>query len=243
VKSWRIAFVRYELIIPNEIFHPIKKGLLRWASRARHGCSARLARVAKKYNFDFDTPIKNISPEARDVLFYGSHGEKLEIEYTHDKTGRVQIYKHRFEVFSNVRSLVRRHFFSSSAGLGRISLWQRIRGECAKRPSAVKKVSSIRLENAETGHADRIFHDVSKSLHYTSQAILETLTLNSREEEIAPSSIERIRQRFRLLLNVGFRVISRSIALHGRSPAVKDSVSGLATQIWNTARWCALHFR
>ena len=27
----------------------------------------------------------------------GSHGEKLEIEYTYDKTGRVQVYKHRYE--------------------------------------------------------------------------------------------------------------------------------------------------
>jgi len=48
---------------------------------------SQIGRSGKEYNFDFDTPIKNIFPEARDVLFYGSHGEKLEIEYTHDKTG------------------------------------------------------------------------------------------------------------------------------------------------------------
>ena len=85
-----------KLILPDENLSINQEGLAPMGKPRSTWMFNQIQAVAKKYGFDFDTPIKKISQETRDVLFHGSHGEKLEIEYTHN-TGRVQIYKHRFE--------------------------------------------------------------------------------------------------------------------------------------------------
>ena len=37
--------------------------------------------LAKKYRFSLQTPVRQLSPEVRDVIFYGTRGEKLELHY------------------------------------------------------------------------------------------------------------------------------------------------------------------
>jgi len=85
-----------KLILPDENLSINQEGLAPMGKPRSTWMFSQIHAVAKKYGFDFDTPISKISKEARDVLFYGSHGEKLEIEYKHS-TGRIHIYKHRFE--------------------------------------------------------------------------------------------------------------------------------------------------
>ena len=163
--------------------------------------------VAKKYNFDFDTPIKNISTEARDVLFYGSHGEKLEIEYTHDKTGRVQIYKHRFE---GLLKMLDRWYEDTSSN--QVRDW--VESFMATNPCEVckggrlrKESLSIRLEDSKTGKQTNIHDVVSLSISQAKQ-FFDNLALNSRDEEIAHQVLKEIRQRLEFLLNVGLSYLT-----------------------------------
>ena len=37
--------------------------------------------LAKKYRFKLDVPWKNLKPEVRDLILYGTKGEKLELHY------------------------------------------------------------------------------------------------------------------------------------------------------------------
>ena len=163
--------------------------------------------VAKKFEFDFDTPLKKISTDARDVLFYGSHGEKLEIEYTHDKTGRVQIYKHRFE---GLLKMIDRWYEDTSSN--QVREW--VESFMATNPCELckggrlrKESLSIRLENAKTGMQTNIRDVVNLSITQAKQ-FFENLTLTSRDEEIARQVVKEIRQRLDFLLNVGLSYLT-----------------------------------
>ncbi|HVN47625.1 MAG TPA: excinuclease ABC subunit UvrA, partial [Bacteroidota bacterium] len=85
-----------ELILPDKNKSINEEGIAPLGKPRDTWMFSQIRGVAKKYSFDFDTPIKKISKEGIDVLLHGSHGEKIEIEYAHH-SGRVTIYKHRFE--------------------------------------------------------------------------------------------------------------------------------------------------
>ena len=196
-----------KLIIPNEDLSINQEGLAPMGKPRQTWMFSQISAVAKKYDFDFDTPIKNISTEALDVLFYGSHGEKLEIEYTHDKTGRVQIYKHRFE---GLLKMLDRWYEETSSN--QVRDW--VESFMATNPCEVckggrlrKESLSICLENVKTGKQTNIHDVVSLSISQAKQ-FFENLTLSSRDEEIAHQVLKEIRQRLDFLLNVGLSYLT-----------------------------------
>ena len=217
------------LIIPNEDLSINQEGLAPLGKPRQTWMFSQIGAVVKKYNFDFDTPIKNISPEARDVLFYGSHGEKLEIEYMHDKTGRVQIYKHRFE---GLLKMLDRWYEDTSSQ--QVRDW--VESFMATNPCDLckggrlrKESLSIRLENAETGMQTNI-HDVVNLSMTQAKQFFENLVLSSREEEIARQVLKEIRQRLDFLLNVGLSYLTLNRAARTLSGGEGQRIR-LATQI------------
>ena len=218
-----------KLIIPNEDLSINQEGLAPMGKPRQTWMFSQISAVAKKYSFDFDTPIKNISEEARDVLFYGSHGEKLEIEYMHDKTGRVQVYKHRFE---GLLKMLDRWYEDTSSNQVRDwveSFMATNPCEGCKGGRLRKESLSIRLEDAKTGKQTNIHDVVSLSIAQAKQ-LFETLTLNSREEEIARQVLKEIRQRLEFLLNVGLSYLTLNRVARTLSGGEGQRIR-LATQI------------
>jgi excinuclease ABC subunit A len=66
------------LIIPDENLTINQQGIAPIGKPRSTWMFNQIRAVAKKYGFDFDTTIKKISAEGKDVLLNGSHGEKLE---------------------------------------------------------------------------------------------------------------------------------------------------------------------
>ena len=195
------------LIIPNENLSINQEGLAPMGKPRQTWMFSQISAVAKKYGFDFDTPIKKISTAARDVLFFGSHGEKLEIEYTHGETGRVQIYRHRFE---GILKMMDRWYEDTSSNQVRDwveSFMATNPCELCKGGRLRKESLSIRLENSKTGKQTNIHDVVSLSIAKNKQ-FFENLTLTSREEEIAHQILKEIQQRLDFLLNVGLSYLT-----------------------------------
>ena len=218
-----------KLIIPNEDLSINQEGLAPMGKPRQTWMFSQISAVAKKYGFDYDTPIRDISKEARDVLFYGSHGEKLEIEYTHDKTGRVQIYTHRFE---GLLKMMDRWYADTSSHQVRewVESFMAINPcEVCKGGRLRKESLSIRLEDAKTGKRTNI-HDVVNLSITQARHFFDNLALNSREEEIARQVLKEIRQRLDFLLNVGLSYLTLDRAARTLSGGEGQRIR-LATQI------------
>jgi len=71
---WRITVTQLKTDYPNEDLSINQEGIVPMGKPRQTWMYSQIGAVAKKYGFDFDTPIKKISAEARDVLFYGSRG-------------------------------------------------------------------------------------------------------------------------------------------------------------------------
>jgi excinuclease ABC subunit A len=195
-----------KLILPDENLSINQEGLAPMGKPRSTWMFNQIQAVAKKYGFNFDTPMKKISQEARDVLFHGSHGEKLEIEYTHN-TGRVQIYKHRFE---GLLKMLERWYEDSSSSQVRDwveSFMTTSPCEACHGGRLRKESLAIRLEDATTGKQTNIHDAVQLSITQAKQ-LFEDVTLTPRQTEIAHQILKEIRQRLDFLLNVGLNYLT-----------------------------------
>ena len=61
--------------------------------------------LAKRYGFDVKTPFCDLKPEIKDIVFYGTKGEKISVEY--EVSGGTRVYQWEFEGIIN--SLQRRY--------------------------------------------------------------------------------------------------------------------------------------
>jgi len=195
-----------KLILPDENLSINQEGLAPMGKPRSTWMFSQIQAVAKKYGFDFDTPMKKISQEVRDVLFHGSHGEKLEIEYTHN-TGRVQIYKHRFE---GLLKMLERWYEDSSSN--QVRDW--VESFMTTSPCDTchggrlrKESLAIRLEDAKTGKQTNIHDVVQLSITHAKQ-LFENISLTPRQTDIAHQIVKEIRQRLDFLLNVGLNYLT-----------------------------------
>ncbi len=194
------------LILPDESLSINQEGLAPMGKPRPTWMFSQIRAVAKKYGFDFDTPIGRIPKEAREVLLHGSKGEKLEIEYAHD-SGRVQIYRHRFE---GLMKMLQRWYDETSSN--QVREW--VESFMTSRPCDVcnggrlkKESLAIRLEDVKTG-AQWNIHDVVRMPIDRTTAMIAELTLAPRQAEIARQVLKEIGQRLDFLKNVGLTYLS-----------------------------------
>ena len=161
---------------------------------------SQLRAFGKKYGFDFDTPIKEMSKKVRQTLLYGSE-EKLEIEYRF-ASGRTSTYKHRF---NGLLAILKQYYIDTSSN--HIREW--VEGYMHASPcplckgGRLKQASlAINLQDVETSKLHNIHDVVSFSLGEAA-SFFDNLKLTQRQMLIAGQIIKEIRQRLEFLLNVG----------------------------------------
>ena len=158
--------------------------------------------LAEKYEFDVDTPWRDLPEKARKIILHGSGREKIEFRYVNAR-GRTRVRKHAFEgVLDNMQ---RRYAETDSMA---------VREELAKYLSdkACPTCGGARLNQAarHVRVADRTLPEINAASIAGAYEIAESLDIPGHRAEIAEPILKEIKARVKFLLDVGLNYLTLS---------------------------------
>lgn len=179
--------------------------------------------LRKVYNFNFNTPFKELSQDVQDVLLYGTKGKKVKFVFqSKDKKSRYE-YEGNFE--GVITGMQRRYRESTSPGSrAKTEQWMSNHpckdcgGERLKPESLAVKLGSENITS------------VTRMSIHEAYDFFENLKLTEREMEIAHQILKEIKERLGFLLSVGLNYLSLDRTANTLSGGESQRIH-LATQI------------
>lgn len=154
-----------------------------------------LEAVGKHYGFSLDTPWKDLTASARDIVLHGSSGEEIEFSYVNDRGKQVK----RHHSFEGVMPNIERRYHDTDSN--------HVRDELAKymaiRPCTSCGGSRLRLEARNVFINERALPEMTRMPIGEAQQLFGTMQLPGRKGEIAIKILHEISTRLEFLVNVG----------------------------------------
>jgi excinuclease ABC subunit A len=219
-----------------------------------------LGNVAKEYGFDLDTPWKDLSAEAQQVLLYGAGDQEIEVDWSGDRgEGRFHM---QFEGI--IPAMARRLHQTRSEDMRKYYLGFHSQGRCRTcngarlRPEAAAvRVGSVSLvdltggtvaaahaalgelglEGARATIAEELVKEISNRLRFLMDVGLEYLTLDRTGPTLSGGESQRIRLASQVgseLTGVTYVLDEPSIGLHQRDNRRLLATLGRLRDIGNT---------
>ena len=234
-----------ELIVPNPSLS-ISKGAISAPGFNSIGTGGSMSSelfkaLAKKYKFSLDMPFSELSDEVKDIIFYGTKGEKVRIEYMNARG--ISYYDYSFDgVIGNLR---RRYNETSDAMKGEYEQYmteikcpacggKRLKPEILAVTVGGKSISDVtdlsvaqakkffeelKLTGKEAMIADRILKEINARLGFLVDVGLDYLTLSRSAGTLSGGESQRIRLATQIgsgLVGVVYILDEPSIGLHQR---------------------------
>lgn len=177
--------------------------------------------LAKHYGFDINTPFCKLPDKIKNIIFYGSGKEKINMEYTRSYGSGT--YNTPFE---GVITYLERRYNSSSSDYAKYDI-ERYMNEVK-----CKKCGGARLNDevlAVTVNGKNIYEFTCMSIG-EEMDFMNRLELSEREEMIAGQVIREIKARLQFLLDVGLDYLTLSRGSGSLSGGEAQRIR-LATQI------------
>ena len=187
-----------DLIVPDSTKTLREGAIYPWAVTGNPYYTDVLLSVAKEFNIDFDTPFEQLSPEAQNIILYGSGDKKVLMEHNEFGSTRRKIYK---TIFKGVIPYLKNKYENTNSDL--------IRGEVEKYMTQIP---------CEVCHGARL-NEFALSVKIDGKNIYEFTSMSVKEEydficglflklddyklSIAKQLLEEIRERLRFLVDVG----------------------------------------
>ena len=177
--------------------------------------------VARKYGFSLDTPFKDLSDEAKDIILYGTKGEDIEMEWNSKRFSSV--YRAPFE--GVVNNLQRRYRETQSEGVkADIERYMRFS------PCEVCGGKRLKKEVLAVTVGGKNIAEISDLPVKELLPFFENLELSEKESKIAAPILKEVKARLGFLNNVGLDYLTLSRAAMTLSGGESQRIR-LATQI------------
>ena len=177
--------------------------------------------VARKYGFSLDTPFKDLSDEAKDIILYGTKGEDIEMEWNSKRFSSV--YRAPFE--GVVNNLQRRYRETQSEGVK-----ADIERYMSFSPCEVCGGKRLKKEVLAVTVGGKNIAEISDMPVKELLPFFENLELSEKESKIAAPILKEVKARLGFLNNVGLDYLTLSRAAMTLSGGESQRIR-LATQI------------
>ena len=234
-----------ELIVPNPSLSIAKGAIIAPgfnSINSKGSMSAELfGALAKKYDFSLDTPFEELPDKIKDIIFYGTKGEKVKIEYMSAKG--MSFYEYNFD--GVIGNLQRRYNETSETMRYEYEQYmtqvqcpvchgKRLKPEIlavtigGKSISDVTELSiteidkffkSLKFTEKESFIADRILKEINSRIGFLIDVGLNYLTLSRSAGTLSGGEAQRIRLATQIgsgLMGVVYILDEPSIGLHQR---------------------------
>lgn len=211
-------------IVPDETLS-LRKGAVKCLGFYSLGddsySDAVVIEVGKMYGFDLDTPICDMTPEAKHALYYGCGEKRFEVE--RKSRGK---YSKTLEKFEGIVTTIQRRYNASATDFMK-SEYARLIEEVECPECKGKRVNKEALAVTVGGLniselCDRSITEIMK--------FFDDLKLSEKELKIAKEIIKEIKSRLNFLLSVGLEYLTLSRAAGSLSGGESQRIR-LATQI------------
>ncbi len=189
-----------ELVIQNHDLSLREGAIAPWEKRLSGWFHMILEALAKAYGFDMNTPFKELSPQAKDVILNGSKGEKIEF-WWEEGDDRRHTYQKEFEGVLN--NLQRRWRETESE-----STREELEKYMNVMPCPTCQGARLKPEALHVLVAGRAIRDVTSLSIRDCLVFFEELMLTDKEQEIARRILKEVRERLSFLVNVGLDYLS-----------------------------------
>lgn len=216
-----------DLIIPDDSLS-INGGAIKatgWGSGADSIAAMYYNALAEKYGFTLNTPISELPDGVKDILLYGSKGEKLDLSYERERKNSSFAGKFSRPFEGICKNLERRYFETQSPAM-RAEIEEcmsevtcpECHGQRLRKEALAVTVGGINI--ARMGDMS-----VTEAIEF-----VESLELSEKEHIIADRIIKEIKARLGFLKNVGLQYLSLSRGAATLSGGESQRIR-LATQI------------
>ena len=177
--------------------------------------------LSKHYKFDIKTPFKDLSDEVKNVVFFGSKGEKIKFEYTRNYGNGNYLSE-----FEGVVTNLERRYHSTGSDYAKFDIEKYINIIKCNRCRGARLNDEVL---AVTVNGVNIYELTCMSIKEELEFI-ENLNLTDREMMIAHQVLKEIKARLKFLLDVGLDYLNLSRSAGTLSGGEAQRIR-LATQI------------
>ena len=184
-----------DLVVPDPTLSVGEGALVPWSLGNSSFYESVINAVGERYEIDLDKPWQDLTEEQQDLFLYGTHGERVYVQYR-NRMGRRRSYMLAWEGI--VSSLQRRYKETDSS-----TQRERIEEYMSFRPCPVCNGARLKPEVLAVTVGGRSIHAFTKMSVARALEFLDELELTDTEQLIGQRIVKEIRARLTFLDNVG----------------------------------------
>ena len=177
--------------------------------------------LSKKYNFSLRTPYAQLSDEVKDIILYGTRGEKLTLEYDQPR-GKGVLH----QAFEGIANNLERRYVETQSDASK----KEIESFMTACPCPACRGKRLRPEALAVTVGELSIHDATAMPVDDEIAFFEGLNLTGNQQMIAAQILKEISSRLRFLQSVGLSYLTLSRSSGTLSGGESQRIR-LATQI------------